>query len=66
MNTLTVEKQSAVVNNRRRERMFYTGMAVVFLLIVFAGFVSPYKDTRERRARLSRGNRAPAFRCRRR
>ena len=42
METLTVEKQSAVSNNRRRERLFYTGMAVAFLFIVFAGFARSY------------------------
>jgi hypothetical protein len=42
METLTVEKQRAVFINRRRERLFYTGMAVAFLLIVFAGFARTY------------------------
>jgi hypothetical protein len=42
MSTLTVEKQSAVFVKRRRERLFYTGMAVAFLLIVFAGFARTY------------------------
>lgn len=42
METLTVEKQSAVFINCRRERLFYTGMAVAFLLIVFAGFARTY------------------------
>jgi hypothetical protein len=42
MSTLTVEKQSAALANRRRERLFYTGMAVVFLLVVFAGFARTY------------------------
>jgi hypothetical protein len=42
MRTLTAEKQSAVFINRRRERLFYTGMAVAFLLVVFAGFARTY------------------------
>ena len=42
MSTLTVEKQSAALANRRRERLFYTGMAFVFLLVVFAGFARSY------------------------
>jgi hypothetical protein len=40
--TLTVEKQSAALANRRRERLFYTGMAVAFLFVVFAGFARTY------------------------
>jgi hypothetical protein len=39
---LTVEKQSAAFVKRRRERLFYTGMAVAFLFIVFAGFARTY------------------------
>lgn len=42
MSTSTVEKQSAAFINRRRERLFYTGMAVAFLFIVFAGFARTY------------------------
>jgi hypothetical protein len=42
MSTLTVEKQSVGLINRRRERLFYTGMAVAFLFIVFAGFARTY------------------------
>ena len=42
MSTLTVEKQGAAFAGRRRERLFYTGMAVVFLLVVFAGFARSY------------------------
>ena len=42
MNTLTVEKQRAVITNRRRERLFYTGMSVAFLSVVFAGFARTY------------------------
>jgi hypothetical protein len=42
MKTLTAEKRSAVSVNRRRERLFYTGMAFVFLFIVFAGFARTY------------------------
>jgi len=46
MNTLTVEQKTAVQRtafvNRRRERLFYTGMAVAFLLLVFAGFARTY------------------------
>jgi len=42
MSTLTVEKQSAALAGRRRERLFYTGMAVAFLFIVFAGFARTY------------------------
>jgi hypothetical protein len=42
MKTLTVEKQSAAPNNRKRERLFFTGMAVAFLFIVFAGFARTY------------------------
>src|SRR5215212_2608778 len=42
METLTVEKRSAAFINRRRERVFYTGMAVAFLSVVFAGFARTY------------------------
>lgn len=44
MSTLTVEKPSATLTNpnRRRERLFYTGMAIAFLFIVFAGFARTY------------------------
>jgi hypothetical protein len=42
MSTSTVEKQSAALAGRRRERLFYTGMAVAFLFIVFAGFARTY------------------------
>ena len=47
MKTLTVEKggvagRAAAVNSRRRERLFYTGMAAVFILTVFAGFARTY------------------------
>jgi hypothetical protein len=42
MSTLTIEKQSAALTGRRRERLFYTGMAVAFLFIVFAGFARTY------------------------
>ena len=42
MSTLTIEKQSAAIANRRRERLFYTGMSVAFLFIVFAGFARTY------------------------
>lgn len=47
MKTLTVEARGAAAAHaaaagRRRERVFYTGMAVAFLLIVFAGFARTY------------------------
>jgi hypothetical protein len=46
MKSLVVEKrsmrESAPVSNRRRERLFYTGMAVAFVLTVFAGFARTY------------------------
>jgi len=42
MSTLTIVKQNATLVNRRRERLFYTGMAVAFLFIVFAGFARTY------------------------
>lgn len=48
MKTLTVDARDATTAaraaaaNRRRERVFYTGMAVAFLLIVFAGFARTY------------------------
>ena len=44
--TTTVGKQGvaarAGVAGRRRERLFYTGMAVVFVVVVFAGFARTY------------------------
>lgn len=42
MKTLTAERQGAVLSNRRRERLFYTGMSLAFLCIVFAGFARTY------------------------
>lgn len=42
MKTLTVEKQSAVFVKRRREHLFYTGMTVAFVLVVFAGFARTF------------------------
>ncbi|HEX8148664.1 MAG TPA: hypothetical protein VF591_15895 [Pyrinomonadaceae bacterium] len=42
MSTLTVEKRGAAVANRRRGRLFYTGMSVAFLAVVFAGFARTY------------------------
>ncbi len=46
METLTAERRGAAHGapkvNRRRERLFYTGMSVVFLLVVFAGFARTY------------------------
>ena len=46
METLAIGKKVAAPNtaavNRRRERLFYTGMTVVFLLLVFAGFARSY------------------------
>ena len=46
MKTLAVGKGGAVavagVAGRRRERLFYTGMAVAFLITVFAGFARTY------------------------
>lgn len=46
MKTLTSEKRGttarAGVTGRRRERLFYTGMAVVFIITVFAGFARTY------------------------
>ena len=44
MNAPTVEKKrtAAVVTRRRRERMFYIGMALVAALTVFAGFSRTY------------------------
>ncbi|MBD0370684.1 MAG: hypothetical protein ICV60_07615 [Pyrinomonadaceae bacterium] len=54
MKTLTVEKMSAVPQagaaRRRREHLFYTGMALVIVATVFAGFartyyLRPYFDT---------------------
>jgi hypothetical protein len=56
METLTVEKRgaathTAVVGSKRRERLFYTCMAVAILVTVFAGFartyfLRPYFDAR--------------------
>ena len=54
MKTLTVENVSAAASaaraGRRRERLFYTGMAVAAIVTVFAGFartyyLRPYSDT---------------------
>lgn len=46
MKTLTSERRGttaqAGVISRRRERLFYTGMAVVFIITVFAGFARTY------------------------
>lgn len=46
MKQLTFEKGSmtahAGMTNRQRERLFYTGMAVAFAIIVFAGFSRTY------------------------
>ena len=45
MKTMTVEKKvaaGAVLGGRRRERLFYTGMAVAFVVTVFAGFARTY------------------------
>ena len=47
MKTLTGEERGAAarargINSRRRERLFYTGMAVVFAVTVFAGFARTY------------------------
>jgi hypothetical protein len=46
METLTVEARGAAARDaaavRRRERVFYTGMAAAFLVIVFAGFARTY------------------------
>ncbi|HEX7314034.1 MAG TPA: hypothetical protein VF297_08930 [Pyrinomonadaceae bacterium] len=46
METLAVGQKAASRNtafvNRRRERLFYTGMSVAFLLVVFAGFARTY------------------------
>ena len=46
METLTADRQSTATNvlkvNRRRERLFYTGMVVSFVLLVFAGFARSY------------------------
>ena len=48
MKTLTVEARGATAatraaaTNRRRERVFYTGMAAAFLVVVFAGFARTY------------------------
>ncbi len=55
METLTAGRPGAATNslkvNRRRERLFYTGMAALALIIVFAGFartyfLRPYFDAR--------------------
>src|SRR5215207_9476218 len=46
MKSLTVESvgaaTSAARTGRRRERLFYTGMAVAFVFTVFAGFARTY------------------------
>jgi hypothetical protein len=46
METLTADRRGAAADalkvTRRRERLFYTGMAAVFLLVVFAGFARSY------------------------
>lgn len=46
METLTADGREAAPRapkvSRRRERLFYTGMAVVFLFVVFAGFARSY------------------------
>src|SRR5918998_662628 len=46
MKPLTVGKQSMAahtgITGRRRERLFYTGMAVAFVITVFAGFARTY------------------------
>ena len=48
MKTMTAEARSATdaraaaAKNRRRERVFYTGMAAAFLVVVFAGFARTY------------------------
>ena len=46
MKSLTVEQRSAaaraVNTSRRRERLFYTGMAAAFAITVFAGFARTY------------------------
>lgn len=46
METMALGRKVAPRNpaavNRRRERLFYTGMSVAFLLIVFAGFARSY------------------------
>ncbi len=46
MKTLSVEQRTlaanAVTNDKRRERLFYTGMAAAFLITVFAGFARTY------------------------
>jgi len=46
MKSLVVEQrssgESAAISNRRRERLFYTGMAVAFVLTVFVGFSRTY------------------------
>src|ERR1051326_4700673 len=43
MNPSTVEKKSAAAyTGKRRERLFYTGMAIVVVCTVFAGFAPTY------------------------
>ena len=46
MQTLTADPHSTATNvlkvKRRRERLFFTGMSVAFLLVVFAGFARSY------------------------
>ncbi|HWS90666.1 MAG TPA: hypothetical protein VN282_27100 [Pyrinomonadaceae bacterium] len=46
METLTADRRGAAADAlkvaRRRERLFYAGMAVAFLLVVFAGFARSY------------------------
>lgn len=46
METLTADRPGAATNvpkvRRRRERLFYTGTVVVFVLLVFAGFARSY------------------------
>ena len=46
MKSLTVEQRSAAAHagsvRRRRERLFYTGMAAAFVITVFAGFARTY------------------------
>ena len=46
MKSLTVGEQGSAahagISSRRRERLFYTGMAVAFVITVFAGFARTY------------------------
>ncbi|HYP27802.1 MAG TPA: hypothetical protein VE262_13880 [Blastocatellia bacterium] len=45
MKSFMVEKSIATragINNKRRERLFYTGMAAAFVITVFAGFARTY------------------------